>query len=74
MLKDLRTRCLLKDAVPNMSPREREARAAEYRMSRAQREGLVFKILLPVPDDRKVGWQGEEADKFLAALKEVGGQ
>jgi len=71
MLEELRTRCFLADVDEKLHPDVRAAAARLYRLPLEQRKGLVFKVLLPVPDEMKVGWKGEQGEEFRTLMKDV---
>jgi hypothetical protein len=62
MLDVLRTKDFLADTSPGLLWGAQSAlgfRAPPYRMTRAERQRLVCKILVYVPEDKKHGWDDE---------------
>ncbi len=60
ILNELADRCFRGDSDKTKSEAERARLAAMYRLSAAQRDQLVFKVLIAVPDDSKTGWENHK--------------
>ena len=74
MLLELQTSSFRLDTLDCLTPQQRRGNARMYQLSLARRERLQFKILIPVHDDQKKGWKGEQAERFLAEMKKLGGK
>jgi hypothetical protein len=72
MLEETRTRHFLEDANPSYTDYDK-ARIANryYRMTLAERQAVVFKVLVAVPDAMKVGWEGEEGNVIRELCKDL---
>ncbi|KAK4233746.1 hypothetical protein C8A03DRAFT_19229 [Achaetomium macrosporum] len=72
MLDVLRTKDFLADTTPGLQPNAQSAfgfRVPPYRMSRAERERLVCKLLVAVPEAEKHGWEGEMGRRVRAFFR-----
>jgi len=72
LLTELKMVYWLADADPSLTPSEREDTAAMFWLTLAERQRVSFKILVPVPDRKKVGW-AEDVPMRGAVLRRLVG-
>ncbi|KAK4148974.1 hypothetical protein C8A00DRAFT_38440 [Chaetomidium leptoderma] len=69
MLDDLQTRCFHEDENEARSLAEQTRFEAMYRLTRQEREDLVFKVLIEVADEKKtMKWEGQDATAIKGFL------
>jgi hypothetical protein len=70
-LAELKDRYFLRDTDPSLAPLAREMHGAMFRLSLEERKGLVCKVLLPIPDEMRRGWEGVERGAVMRLFQGV---
>jgi hypothetical protein len=71
MVQEARTELFLEDADPRYTDYEKASIARYHRMTLAERQAVVFKVLVAVPDAMKVGWEGVEGNVIRELCKDL---